>query len=180
MRLTPRRRFEVLKRDGFRCTYCGASDRLEVDHVIPRSAGGTDDDGNLTASCWECNRGKAHNEIPGITLGSGPGPDRELVAAGTPAVSVVYEFGENVRSTSSINMWVLWRAAGAIAARMAFPPGLGDAAAEDSRRFEVYRRRIILAVYRAEKEIDGRRAWDGGGNAKFDAMLRAMESVEHE
>jgi 5-methylcytosine-specific restriction endonuclease McrA len=32
---------------------------LEVDHVVPRSRGGTDDPDNLITSCQDCNRGKA-------------------------------------------------------------------------------------------------------------------------
>lgn len=31
---------------------------LEVDHVIPRADGGTDDLANLVTACRECNRGK--------------------------------------------------------------------------------------------------------------------------
>ena len=41
--LSPRIRFEVIKRDGFRCRYCGATaltSRLVVDHVIPVAKGG--------------------------------------------------------------------------------------------------------------------------------------------
>lgn len=55
-------RFEILKRDNFKCTYCGygAKDgrKLHVDHIIPRSQGGTDSFENLTTSCQECNLGK--------------------------------------------------------------------------------------------------------------------------
>jgi len=32
---------------------------LEVDHVVPRSRGGTDDPENLVTSCQDCNRGKS-------------------------------------------------------------------------------------------------------------------------
>jgi 5-methylcytosine-specific restriction endonuclease McrA len=61
--LRPRLRWHVLNRDGHRCRACGRSAqetgvRLEVDHIEPVSAGGTDDLSNLRALCWECNRGK--------------------------------------------------------------------------------------------------------------------------
>lgn len=55
-------RFEVLKRDGFRCRYCGAnaaSTILHVDHVVPVAEGGTDDPENLVAACADCNLGKS-------------------------------------------------------------------------------------------------------------------------
>jgi ATP adenylyltransferase len=51
-------RFEVLKRAGFHCELCGvAADikALEVDHIIPRNFGGTDDLSNLQALCYSCN-----------------------------------------------------------------------------------------------------------------------------
>jgi diadenosine tetraphosphate (Ap4A) HIT family hydrolase/5-methylcytosine-specific restriction endonuclease McrA len=51
-------RYEVLKRAAFRCELCGASaeDRaLEVDHIVPRNAGGSDDPNNLQALCYSCN-----------------------------------------------------------------------------------------------------------------------------
>lgn len=55
-------RFEVFRRDGFRCRYCGANPidaPLEVDHVIPVSAGGKNGIDNLVSACFPCNRGKA-------------------------------------------------------------------------------------------------------------------------
>ena len=65
--VAPRLRFQILKRDGFRCTYCGlrADDGavLHVDHIIPVALGGTDDPENLTTSCDECNLGKSDREV---------------------------------------------------------------------------------------------------------------------
>ena len=63
--LSKKIRFEVFKRDGFRCAYCGQSPPsvvLEVDHIEPVSKGGTDDLSNLITSCFDCNRGKT--DIP--------------------------------------------------------------------------------------------------------------------
>jgi len=56
-------RFEILKRDGFVCQYCGRNPKdnktkLRVDHIIPKSKGGTDEVSNLITSCEECNLGK--------------------------------------------------------------------------------------------------------------------------
>jgi diadenosine tetraphosphate (Ap4A) HIT family hydrolase len=54
-------RYEVLRQAGFRCLLCGvpAEERaLEVDHIIPRKHGGTDDLSNLQALCWKCNANK--------------------------------------------------------------------------------------------------------------------------
>lgn len=54
-------RFDVFKRDGFQCTYCGEAPpkvTLEIDHIEPVSKGGTNDINNLVSACFDCNRGK--------------------------------------------------------------------------------------------------------------------------
>lgn len=61
-------RFEVFKRDSFRCQYCGKSAddpsvRLEVDHIIPVAKGGDNSIMNLITSCRDCNRGKGAREL---------------------------------------------------------------------------------------------------------------------
>lgn len=64
-------RFQVLKRDGHTCRYCGAKApevKLAVDHVIPAALGGSDKPGNLVAACVDCNAGKGSSN-----------PDSELV-----------------------------------------------------------------------------------------------------
>src|SRR5512144_765414 len=45
----------VFARDGWACQYCGSKGNLTVDHVIPRSKGGTSDWDNIVASCAPCN-----------------------------------------------------------------------------------------------------------------------------
>ncbi len=50
---------EIILRDGCRCVYCGSTDNLVVDHVVPIDLGGTDDPRNLVAACRRCNSGKA-------------------------------------------------------------------------------------------------------------------------
>lgn len=59
--LGKRLRFEVFKRDGFRCMYCGERPPavvLVVDHVVPVKEGGTNEIDNLLTSCQTCNGGK--------------------------------------------------------------------------------------------------------------------------
>jgi ATP adenylyltransferase len=51
-------RYEVLKAAKYRCELCGvAADEkaLEVDHIVPRNHGGSDDLSNLQALCYSCN-----------------------------------------------------------------------------------------------------------------------------
>ena len=60
MTVSKRVRYEVLRRDGFKCRYCHASDKpLQVDHVVPVALGGGDGPDNLVASCGDCNIGKS-------------------------------------------------------------------------------------------------------------------------
>lgn len=48
-------RFNVFLRDGFECVYCGATEDLTFDHVIPRSRGGRTSWSNIVAACSPCN-----------------------------------------------------------------------------------------------------------------------------
>jgi ATP adenylyltransferase len=54
-------RYDVIRRSGGRCEACGvaAEERaLEVDHIVPRNKGGSDDPSNLQALCYKCNAQK--------------------------------------------------------------------------------------------------------------------------
>jgi len=53
---------KVYARDNFTCVFCGFDGRLfdnwmqlSVDHILPKSAGGDDTQGNLTTACRACN-----------------------------------------------------------------------------------------------------------------------------
>jgi len=59
-------RFEVFKRDHFKCQYCGAvapDVLLHVDHISPVYEGGTDDITNLITACQNCNLGKSKTPL---------------------------------------------------------------------------------------------------------------------
>jgi hypothetical protein len=65
MSASKKNRFEIFKRDGFKCAYCGKSPPavvLEVDHIEPKAKGGKDDINNYITACFDCNRGK--RDIP--------------------------------------------------------------------------------------------------------------------
>lgn len=40
------------------CAYCGATEHIEIDHVVPLSRGGTHTPENLAPACGSCNRSK--------------------------------------------------------------------------------------------------------------------------
>jgi len=53
----------LFARDEHVCQYCGASARLTIDHVVPRSRGGGSGWDNVVSSCAPCNSRKA-NHLP--------------------------------------------------------------------------------------------------------------------
>lgn len=77
--IKPKLRFEILKRDGFRCKYCGHGEedgvKLHVDHIVALANGGTTEPDNLVTACENCNAGKS--DIP---LGATTIVARELVS----------------------------------------------------------------------------------------------------
>lgn len=69
MSISKKLRFDVFKRDSFTCVYCGKTPPLvilEVDHLNPKSKGGTDVVDNLVTACFDCNRGKGAKELKDI------------------------------------------------------------------------------------------------------------------
>ena len=64
-------RYEVLKRAGKRCELCGVAEGdeayearppLHIDHITPRSKGGSNDLDNLQVLCRACNLGKGNRD----------------------------------------------------------------------------------------------------------------------
>jgi hypothetical protein len=56
--IAERVRHEVWRRDRGRCVDCGSRARLEFDHIIPYSKGGSNTTRNIELRCQQCNRGK--------------------------------------------------------------------------------------------------------------------------
>lgn len=67
--ISKKTRFDVFKRDGFVCQYCGSHPPtviLEVDHIIAVAEGGDNNKDNLITSCFDCNRGKGANSLSSV------------------------------------------------------------------------------------------------------------------
>lgn len=48
-------RKNIMKRDSHHCQYCGSTEDLTIDHIIPKSRGGKDTWDNLVTACNKCN-----------------------------------------------------------------------------------------------------------------------------
>lgn len=73
MAVSKRLRFETFRRDIFTCHYCGASAPdvvLTIDHILPKTLGGTDAPDNLVTACADCNSGKTSTK-----------PDEQIAAS---------------------------------------------------------------------------------------------------
>jgi 5-methylcytosine-specific restriction endonuclease McrA len=61
----------LLEKFNRQCTYCGATDtRLEIDHIDPRSKGGSNRVSNLALACHSCNQAKGNQDIRDFLSGS--------------------------------------------------------------------------------------------------------------
>jgi len=61
--LTAKRKEAVARRAGECCEYCRSQarfspDPFSIEHIVPRSKGGTDEDDNLALACQGCNNRK--------------------------------------------------------------------------------------------------------------------------
>jgi len=64
--ISKKTRFEVFKRDGFTCQYCGAHPPaviLHVDHINPVALGGKNHMDNYVTACEPCNLGKSATSL---------------------------------------------------------------------------------------------------------------------
>jgi hypothetical protein len=60
----------LLEKFSRRCVYCGATDtRLEIEHVVPRTKGGSDRVSNLVIACHRCNQTKGNQDIEDFLSG---------------------------------------------------------------------------------------------------------------
>lgn len=103
--ISKKSRFEIFKRDGFICQYCGATPPvaiLHVDHITPVSMGGKNDPDNLITSCESCNLGKSATPLSRIpeSLSSKSERIAEKEAQIKGYNSVLKEMAERIESES--------------------------------------------------------------------------------
>ena len=77
--VSPQLRNEILERNGYTCRQCGAGPgdahptnpnrkvTLHIDHILPKSQGGADDEDNLRVLCSACNQPRSNIQTPSET-----------------------------------------------------------------------------------------------------------------
>lgn len=53
-------RESIKEKWNYQCAYCGSEENLTLDHITPRSKGGSDRLTNVLCACQKCNKSKAH------------------------------------------------------------------------------------------------------------------------
>lgn len=107
--LSKKTRFDVFKRDQFKCIYCGAhpseSVLLEVDHIHPVAEGGTNDIDNLVTSCDACNRGKGARMLSSVPQSL---EDKAAMVAEQEAqIRAYYEILEAKKDRKDDELWTV-------------------------------------------------------------------------
>ena len=78
-RQLPLTRRNLFQRDQQTCQYCGSRDQpLSIDHVVPRSRGGSDTWENVTTACLSCNVRKGNRTPKEASMPLHRAPHRPL------------------------------------------------------------------------------------------------------
>ena len=123
-RIGPIRRCAILLRGGLRCAWCLGDPTpedqprgraLQVDHVVPREAGGSDAPRNLVPACGECNRARADGVLA-----------ERLAAEGVRPASALQRVRRQLRARLDIcaavalaHAWYPWLAANRVVTKAA-------------------------------------------------------------
>lgn len=92
----------LLEKWGRQCAYCGKKDTpLEVEHIVPKSKGGSDRISNLSLACHGCNQRKGNQDIRDFLSGKPDILKRVLSQSKRP-----------LKDAAAVNStrWALWRA----------------------------------------------------------------------
>lgn len=111
---------KILRRDEYRCRFCGSRNRLTIDHIFPLSRGGhPTKKANLVTACTPCNQRKAN---------------RTPEEAGMTIISEGYDYTPNGRMDDQVTA-------------LTPLPHVARSRRKDKRRIRVYRKNLIKDLY---------------------------------
>lgn len=92
----------IFARDGYRCQYCGGVAE-NIDHIVPRSRGGSHSWNNVVASCRKCNTRKENKtpEEAGMRLRRRPGAPHHPVLLGASYGRIYPEWEQYFQAAAS-------------------------------------------------------------------------------
>ena len=90
-----KQRLRVLARDGYMCQLCGTTEEpFHIDHIVPRSKGGTADMDNLQVLCKRCNLLKGDKSVF-LSRSDTPPVFSEVISPRGQTSTVIYDdFGQ--------------------------------------------------------------------------------------
>ncbi|MFN3287137.1 MAG: HNH endonuclease [Sphingomonadaceae bacterium] len=92
-------RFNLFLRDKFTCQYCGATEDLTFDHVVPRAYGGRTTWENVTTACAPCN----------LRKGGRTPAEAHMLPRSRPAQPSTHQLQENGRAFPPHYLHETWR-----------------------------------------------------------------------
>lgn len=106
-KISQKLRFEVFKRDAFKCQYCGKSAPLvvlHIDHVTPIAKGGTNDLMNLVTSCVECNLGKGPRKLDDMTSITRVQQQAELLNEKRQQMEMMFQWHQELKDLEQVQV----------------------------------------------------------------------------
>ncbi|BCX88367.1 hypothetical protein MIN45_P0736 [Methylomarinovum tepidoasis] len=137
----------LLEKWGRQCAYCGAENvPLEIDHIHPRSRGGSDRVGNLTLACRDCNQAKGNRDVKEFLSGQ---PDR--------LAQILAQAKAPLRDAAAVNAtrWALHQAL--VATGLPVEPGTGGRTKWNRTRFAIPKTHALDAA--CVGQVDAVRNW---------------------
>jgi hypothetical protein len=111
---------KILRRDKYTCRFCGARNRLTIDHILPLSRGGhPTKKANLVTACTPCNQRKAN---------------RTPEEAGMAIISEGFDYTPTGRMDDQV-------------ATLTSLPHVARSRRKDKRRIRVERKKLIRDLY---------------------------------
>jgi 5-methylcytosine-specific restriction endonuclease McrA len=195
--LSKRTRFEVFKRDRFRCQYCGKeapavvlvpreialdtgeehlhTDGLHVDHVIPLAVGGDDDITNYVTACVNCNLGKGAIPLDDDAAVRKQRAQMEDVAARREQIEMMAQWQRDLAALDASAVDVATSLWASLVPGTTLAPAGKDIVAKALRRFGP---EAVLEAMRIAVNTYGRRDADGTWDQEaLDVVLDKLSGI---